>query len=49
MSHAIEAMRGLSQGGPILGPMIATLLWAGGIVAVCVVPMVMGYRRASMR
>ena len=49
MSHAIEAMRGLSQGGPILWPMIATLLWAGGIVAVCVVPMVMGYRRASMR
>ena len=34
MSHAIEAMRGLSQGGPILWPMIATLLWAGGIVAV---------------
>jgi ABC-2 type transport system permease protein len=49
MSHAIEAMRGLSLGGPILGPMIATLLWAGGIVAVCVAPMVFGYRRASMR
>jgi ABC-2 type transport system permease protein len=49
MSHAIEAMRGLSQGGPIFGPMIATLLWAGGIVGVCIVPMVIGYRRASMR
>ena len=49
MSYAIEAMRGLSLGGPILWPMIATLLWAGGIVAVCVVPMVLGYRKASMR
>ena len=49
MSHAIEAMRGLSQGGPILGPIIATLLWAVGTVAVCVVPMVLGYRKASMR
>lgn len=49
MSYAIEAMRGLSLGGPILSPMIATLLWAGGIVAVCVVPMVLGYRKASMR
>jgi ABC-2 type transport system permease protein len=49
MSRAVDAMRGLSQGGPILGPMSATLLWAGGIVAVCIVPMVIGYRRASMR
>jgi ABC-2 type transport system permease protein len=49
MSYAIEAMRGLSQGGPILWPMIGTLLWDGGIVAVCVVPMVLGYRKASMR
>lgn len=49
MSYAIEAMRGLSLGGPILWPMIATLLWAGGTVAVCVVPMVLGYRKASMR
>ena len=49
MSYAIEAMRGLSLGGPILWPMTATCLWAGGIVAVCVVPMVIGYRKASMR
>jgi hypothetical protein len=28
--------------------MTATLLWAGGIVAVCLVPMVLGYRKASM-
>lgn len=49
MSYAIETMRGLSQGGPILWPTIATLLWAGGIAAVCVVPMAVGYRKASMR
>ena len=49
MSYAIEAMRGLSLGGPIVGPMLATLLWAGGIIAVCVVPMAIGYRKASMR
>jgi ABC-2 type transport system permease protein len=49
MSYAIEAMRGLSMGGAILHPLIATLLWAGGIAAVCVVPMVIGYRKASMR
>jgi ABC-2 type transport system permease protein len=49
MSYAIAAMRGLSQGGPVAWPMTATLLWAGGTVAVCVVPMVLGYRKASTR
>jgi len=49
MSFAIEAMRGLSLGGPILWPVVGTLIWAGAIVAVCVGPMVYGYRKASMR
>lgn len=49
MSYAIEAMRGLSLGGPVRSPMIATLLWSLGIAAVCVVPMLIGYRRASTR
>ncbi len=49
MSYAIDAMRGLAMGGPILGPVIGTLVWAAGIVAVFVVPMAVGYRRASMR
>jgi ABC-2 type transport system permease protein len=49
MSYAIEAMRGLSLGGPILWPVTATFLWAGGIVATCVIPLVIGYRKASMR
>lgn len=47
MTYAIEAMRGLSLGGPVRWPMIATLLWAGGITAVCVGPTLAGYRRAS--
>ena len=49
MSFAIDAMRGLSLGGPVAWPMTATVLWAGGIAAVCMAPMVMGYRKASMR
>jgi ABC-2 type transport system permease protein len=49
MSYAIETMRGLSVGGPVQSPMIATLLWAIGIAAACAMPMVFGYRRASMR
>lgn len=49
MSHAVELMRGLSLGGPILWPATATLLWAGGIIAVCLAPMMVGYRKASMR
>jgi ABC-2 type transport system permease protein len=49
MSCVIDAMRGLSIGGPVLVPMVGTLLWSGGIAAACVVPMVFGYRRASMR
>ena len=49
MSYAIDAMRGLSQGGPVAWPMTATLLWAGGTVAACIVPMVLGYRKASTR
>jgi ABC-2 type transport system permease protein len=49
LSYAVEAMRGLSLGGPVLTPALATLLWSAGIAVVCVIPMVRGYRRASMR
>jgi ABC-2 type transport system permease protein len=49
LSYAIEAMRGLSLGGPVLEPVLGTLLWSVGIVVACVIPMVFGYRRASMR
>jgi ABC-2 type transport system permease protein len=49
ISYAIEAMRGLALGGPVLAPVVAMLLWSAGIVAVFAVPMAIGYRRASMR
>ena len=49
VSYAIEAMRGLSLGGPVLAPMVAMLLWSVGIGAACAIPMATGYRRASMR
>ena len=49
MSYSIEAMRGLSLGGPVLAPVVEMLLWSVGIAAVCAVPMAIGYRRASMR
>jgi ABC-2 type transport system permease protein len=47
MSPAVDAMRGLSVGGPVLAPMVTTLLWAAGTVAVCLLPILVGYRRAS--
>jgi ABC-2 type transport system permease protein len=49
MSYAIEAMRGLSLGGPVLTPVVAMLLWSAGIAAACAIPMAIGYRKASMR
>ncbi|KUI38205.1 peptide ABC transporter permease [Mycobacterium sp. IS-1496] len=49
LSYAIEAMRGLSLGGPVLEPVTGILLWSGGVVALCALPMVIGYRRACRR
>jgi ABC-2 type transport system permease protein len=49
MSYAVEAMRGLSLGGPVLTPMIAMLLWSAGVAAGCSIPMAIGYRKASTR
>jgi ABC-2 type transport system permease protein len=47
MSPAVDAMRGLSVGGPVLMPMATTLLWSVGILAVCLLPILVGYREAS--
>jgi ABC-2 type transport system permease protein len=47
MSAAADAMRGLSVGGPVLMPILGTLAWSAGIVAVCFWPILVGYRRAS--
>lgn len=49
LSYATETMRGLTLGGPVLEPLIGTLVWSGGIFIVCAIPMVIGYRKASMR
>ena len=48
-SYVVEAMRGLSMGGPVLKPVLGTLLWSAGIAAVIAVPLALGYRRASRR
>lgn len=47
MSPAVDAMRGLSVGGPVLAPLVSTLLWCAAILAVCLWPIMVGYRRAS--
>ncbi len=47
MSPAVDAMRGLSVGGPVLMPMVTTLLWSAGTLAVCLLPILVGYRKAS--
>lgn len=47
MSTAIEAMRGLSAGGPVAEPMLKTLAWTIGMIAVFAWPAIRGYRRAA--
>ncbi|WP_040833528.1 ABC transporter permease [Nocardia brevicatena] len=47
MSCAIEAMKGLSYGGPVAEPLIDTVLWVVGIIVVFGYPAVRGYRRAA--
>ena len=49
ISYAVDAMSGLSLGGPVMAPMIKMLLWSAGVAAACAVPMAIGYRRASRR
>lgn len=49
ISYAVDAMRGLSFGGPVAAPMVNMSLWSAGIVAVCAIPMAVGYRRAGTR
>lgn len=47
MSPAIDTMRGLAVGGPVLTPLLQTLAWIVGFVAVFGVLAVRGYRRAA--
>lgn len=48
-SYVIDAMRGLALGGPVLKPVVGALLWSAGIAAVIVLPLAVGYRKASRR
>lgn len=47
MSPAIETMRGLAEGGPLLWPALQTLAWTVGLVAVFGPVAVRGYRKAA--
>ncbi|MEU7629077.1 ABC transporter permease [Nocardia sp. NPDC049220] len=47
MTYAIEAMRGLSLGGAVRAPLLATIAWSVGALALFAVPAAIGYRRAS--
>jgi ABC-2 type transport system permease protein len=47
MSPAADAMRGLAVGGPVLSPMIAATVWCVVMFGVALVPIIVGYRRAS--
>ncbi|MFW0783140.1 ABC transporter permease [Gordonia sp. CPCC 206044] len=47
MSPAIDAIRGLTEGGPIAGPLLATLAWTAGLTVAFGVTAVRGYRRAA--
>ncbi|TSE02162.1 peptide ABC transporter permease [Skermania sp. ID1734] len=47
MSCAIEAMRGLSLGGPVQEPLLKTVAWCVGLVVVFTYPAVRGYRAAA--
>jgi len=47
MSPTIEAMRGIAEGAPVLWPLVQTVLWSGGLVAVFGPTAVRGYRLAA--
>ncbi|MEV6361815.1 ABC transporter permease [Nocardia asteroides] len=47
MSCAINAMIGLSYGGPVAEPLLKTLAWTLGMIAVFAYPAIAGYKRAA--
>ncbi|MEU8896767.1 ABC transporter permease [Nocardia sp. NPDC048505] len=47
MSCAIDAMSGLSYGGPVAEPLLKTVAWTLGIIVVFAWPAVRGYQRAA--
>ncbi|APE37997.1 peptide ABC transporter permease [Nocardia mangyaensis] len=47
MSCAIEAMKGLSYGGPVAEPLLKTVAWTVAMIAVFAYPAIRGYKRAA--
>ncbi|MFB7877897.1 MULTISPECIES: ABC transporter permease [unclassified Nocardia] len=47
MSCAIDAMIGLSYGGPVAEPLLKTLAWTVGMIAVFAYPAIAGYKKAA--
>lgn len=47
MSVAIDAMRGIIDGGPVAGPVVATVAWSAGLTAVFGAWVIRGYGRAA--
>ncbi|KQU04738.1 peptide ABC transporter permease [Rhodococcus sp. Leaf7] len=47
ISCAVDAMKGLTLGGPVTSPLLQSLAWSVGLFAVFVVPAIRGYRRAA--
>ena len=47
MSPAADAMRALAVGGPVASPLTAAAVWCAAMSALALVPVIVGYRRAS--
>ncbi|MFC9873809.1 ABC transporter permease [Nocardia salmonicida] len=47
MSCAIDAMKGLSYGGPVAEPLLKTVAWTVGMVAIFAYPAIVGYKKAA--
>lgn len=47
LTHAMDACRALLLGGPVAGPLIMTLLWSAGLLAVFAPLAVLVYRRQA--
>ncbi|MFC6009757.1 ABC transporter permease [Nocardia lasii] len=47
MSCAIDAMKGLSYGGPVAEPLLKTVAWTVGMIVVFAYPAIVGYKKAA--
>lgn len=49
LSCAVDAIRGFADGGPVLGPVILTIVWSVALLAAFTWPTVIGYRVAATK